>query len=93
MTAARTAAPAALASLALMLAMSGCTPGEQLLPEKGAIVLATGSDLSSSGVRQDLIHDWERRTGRTVRIVNLPDHRRRPAQPAAGGGPVRQRRL
>ncbi|GAA5610342.1 extracellular solute-binding protein [Streptomyces platensis] len=73
MTAPRTAAPAALACLALTLAASGCTPGEQLVPEKGAIVLATGSDLSSSGVRQDLIHDWERRTGRTVRIVKLPD--------------------
>ncbi|MFE1176470.1 extracellular solute-binding protein [Streptomyces sp. NPDC058773] len=64
---------AALAALTLALATSGCTADGQLVPEKGAIVLATGSDLSSSGVRQELIHAWERRTGRTVRIVKLPD--------------------
>ncbi|MFI9260808.1 extracellular solute-binding protein [Streptomyces sioyaensis] len=73
MTAKRTTAGAALAGLALLTAVSGCTPGGQNVPEKGAIVLATGSDLSSSGVRQDLIRAWEKRTGHTVRIVKLPD--------------------
>ncbi|MGW7577142.1 extracellular solute-binding protein [Streptomyces sp. NPDC054765] len=73
MTAARTAGPAAPACLALVLAVSGCTPQEQTLPERGAIVLATGSDLSSSGIRQELIRAWEKDSGRTVRIVKLPD--------------------
>ncbi|UNO44265.1 extracellular solute-binding protein [Streptomyces sp. MST-110588] len=53
---------------------AGCTddsPGPG--PRKGEIVLATGSDLSSTGVRQDLIRAWEKRTGNTVRIVKLPD--------------------
>ncbi|WP_129297022.1 extracellular solute-binding protein [Streptomyces lydicus] len=73
MTAVRTTAPAAALCLLLTLAVSGCTPGEQDVPEKGAIVFATGSDLSSSGIRQDLIHAWEKAHGRTVRIVELPD--------------------
>ncbi|MFF4953764.1 extracellular solute-binding protein [Streptomyces chattanoogensis] len=72
MTAPRTPLTAALACLTLVVA-SGCTAGSGPGPEKGAIVLATGSDLSSSGVRQDLITDFEKRTGRTVRIVKLPD--------------------
>ena len=73
MNAPRRAAPAALLCLTLAAAASGCTSGPGPGPEKGAIVLATGSDLSSSGVRQDLILDWEKRSGRTVRIVELPD--------------------
>ncbi|WP_407553773.1 extracellular solute-binding protein [Streptomyces sp. Pv4-95] len=73
MRARRAGLPAALVCLTLTAAASGCTSGPEPTPEKGAIVLATGSDLSSSGVRQDLILDWERRTGRTVRIVKLPD--------------------
>lgn len=73
MTAVRTTAPAAGVCLLLTLAVSGCSPGEQDVPEKGAIVFATGSDLSSSGIRQDLIRAWEKKNGRTVRIVELPD--------------------
>ncbi|MFG2141993.1 extracellular solute-binding protein [Streptomyces sp. NPDC048650] len=73
MTAPRTALTAALAGLTLLVAASGCTSDAGPAPEKGAIVLATGSDLSSSGVRQDLIRAFEKRTGRTVRIVKLPD--------------------
>ncbi|MEU7177674.1 MULTISPECIES: extracellular solute-binding protein [Streptomyces] len=73
MSAPRTALPAALVCLTLAVAVGGCTAGPPPAPEKGAIVLATGSDLSSSGVRRDLIRDWERRTGRAVRIVTLPD--------------------
>ncbi|PNE41735.1 MULTISPECIES: extracellular solute-binding protein [Streptomyces] len=69
---ARAALPAAALALLLTAAVGGCTSGRPA-PEQGPIVLATGSDLSSSGVRQDLIHAWERRTGRTVRIVKLPD--------------------
>ncbi|MEU9117722.1 extracellular solute-binding protein, partial [Streptomyces sp. NPDC048483] len=73
MTAPRTTLTAALSCLALLVAASGCTAGVGPGPEKGAIVLATGSDLSSSGVRQDLIRAFEKRTGRMVRIVELPD--------------------
>ncbi|MEV0374257.1 extracellular solute-binding protein [Streptomyces sp. NPDC050636] len=73
MRAPRATVPAALLCLTLTAAASGCTSGPGPEPEKGAIVLATGSDLSSSGVRQDLIRAWEKRTGRTVRIVKLPD--------------------
>ncbi|MGW7490308.1 extracellular solute-binding protein [Streptomyces sp. NPDC054786] len=73
MTAPRPRAAAALVCLALLPAVGSCTPQEQTLPERGAIVLATGSDLSSSGIRQDLIHAWEKEHGRTVRIVRLPD--------------------
>ncbi|WP_043263797.1 extracellular solute-binding protein [Streptomyces sp. CT34] len=70
---ARAALPAALLALLVTAAAGGCTSGPPPRPEEGAIVLATGSDLSSSGVRQDLIRAWERHTGRTVRIVKLPD--------------------
>ncbi|MEU5210525.1 extracellular solute-binding protein [Streptomyces sp. NPDC020742] len=69
----RTATPAAALSLLLAVAAGGCTSGPAPGPEKGPIVLATGSDLSSTGVRQDLIRAFERRTGRQVRIVKLPD--------------------
>ncbi|MFJ9418554.1 extracellular solute-binding protein [Streptomyces sp. NPDC101227] len=72
MTASRTVLTAALACLTLVAA-GGCTSEAGPVTEKGAIVLATGSDLSSSGVRQDLIHAFERRTGHAVRIVKLPD--------------------
>ncbi|KIZ17895.1 extracellular solute-binding protein [Streptomyces natalensis] len=72
MTLSRTLTRTALACL-ILAAASGCTSGPGPLPEKGPIVLATGSDLSSSGVRQDLIRAFERRSGRTVRIVTLPD--------------------
>ncbi|WP_328732725.1 extracellular solute-binding protein [Streptomyces caniferus] len=73
MTTPRTRAAAALLCLTLLPAAGGCTAGEPDLPEHGAIVLATGSDLSSSGIRQDLIHAWEKEHGRTVRLVKLPD--------------------
>ncbi|MFJ9470890.1 extracellular solute-binding protein [Streptomyces caniferus] len=73
MTTARARAAAALLCLTLLPAAGGCTAGEPDLAEHGAIVLATGSDLSSSGIRQDLIHAWEKEHGRTVRLVKLPD--------------------
>ncbi|WP_310727278.1 extracellular solute-binding protein [Streptomyces sp. N2A] len=69
----RTTWPAAALALTLTAAVSGCTSGPGPGPEKGPIVLATGSDLSSTGVRQALIRAFERRTGRSVRIVKLPD--------------------
>ena len=74
MTTARTRTGAVLVCLALLPAAGGCTAGEPTGPERGAIVLATGSDLSSSGIRQDLIRAWEKEHGRTVRIVKLPDN-------------------
>ncbi|WP_260638187.1 extracellular solute-binding protein [Streptomyces angustmyceticus] len=73
MTTPRTRTGAVLVCLALLPAAGGCTAGEPTGPERGAIVLATGSDLSSSGIRQDLIRAWEKEHGRTVRIVKLPD--------------------
>ncbi|MEU9120793.1 extracellular solute-binding protein [Streptomyces sp. NPDC048506] len=65
--------PAALLCLLLTAAVGGCTAGPEPGPELGPIVVATGSDLSSTGVRQELIRAFEKRTGRTVRIVKLPD--------------------
>ncbi|MFI7095591.1 extracellular solute-binding protein [Streptomyces lydicus] len=73
MRTARAAGPAAALSLLLAVAAGGCTAGPEPGPETGPIVLATGSDLSSTGVRQDLIRAFEQRTGRAVRIVKLPD--------------------
>ncbi|MGG7574624.1 extracellular solute-binding protein [Streptomyces sirii] len=65
--------PATLLCLTLTAAVGGCASGPEPGPEKAPIVFATGSDLSSTGVRQDLIEAFERRTGRSVRIVKLPD--------------------
>ncbi|WP_244943029.1 extracellular solute-binding protein [Streptomyces inhibens] len=69
----RASLPTVLLCLTLTAAATGCTSGPQPGPEKGPIVLATGSDLSSTGVRQALIRAFEKRTGRSVRIVKLPD--------------------
>ncbi|MET9293028.1 extracellular solute-binding protein [Streptomyces sp. NPDC003077] len=69
----RSAVALGLAALLLAAGCSNAPPGPGPGPEKGELVFATGSDLSSTGVRQDLIEDWSRRTGQRVRIVKLPD--------------------
>ncbi|WP_030264642.1 extracellular solute-binding protein [Streptomyces violens] len=61
------------AAAVLCLLAAGCSDPGPAPAGDGDIVLATGSDLSSTGVRRELIRQWERRSGKKVRIVKLPD--------------------
>ncbi|OKI30018.1 extracellular solute-binding protein [Streptomyces sp. CB03911] len=76
--------PGALAVALLLAGMAGCTGGDTPGPLYGTdgtgcpdgppsvIRLATGSDLSGSGVRGRLVEEWNRRCpGHPVRVVEL----------------------